>query len=251
MTKKSVVYEISMSILALIAVILAVIDIFQGLLPWQSVIDTTLLIVFIFDYFIRFFLSKNKKVFFKKNILDLIAIIPFNSAFKIFRVFKLFKLAKLARFAKFTKLIKMFAYFFRAGGRFRVFLDTNGFKYVLSITFILILSGGIAIHFAEGMSISDGIWWAFVTATTVGYGDISPDTLIGRVIAVFLMLTGIGMVGSLTSTITSFFMNSKKNTRSFRDDELALIMEKLNDIQNCSDDDINQMSIVLKTLNKK
>lgn len=54
----------------------------------------------------------------------------------------------------------------------------------------------------------DAVWWSFVTATTVGYGDLSPETAVGRIIASILMLVGIGLIGSLTSAITSFFLKA-------------------------------------------
>jgi len=251
MKKGKLCYEITMSVLALLAVSLAIIDISQGLNQWQVICDNLILLIFIFDYFIRLGIAENKRTFFKENILDFIAIIPFNSAFKVFRIFKLFKLMRLAKLARLAKLIKLISYIFRVGHKFRTFINTNGFKYVVFITVSFIIMGGIAIHFAENLSFADGIWWAFVTATTVGYGDISPHTLAGRIIAVILMITGIGMVGSLTSTITSFFMNHSAETAdTYADRELSNVIEEIKDVKKLSDNDIDQICQVLKTLNK-
>ena len=85
--KKVVYYEISMSILAVIAVTFAFIDISKGLYGWEIIADNVILIVFILDYVIRLYLAKEKKKFVQNNVMDLIAIIPFNSAFRIFRIF--------------------------------------------------------------------------------------------------------------------------------------------------------------------
>jgi voltage-gated potassium channel Kch len=60
--------------------------------------------------------------------------------------------------------------------------------------------------------IGDGIWWAIVTATTVGYGDISPVTTEGRIIAVVLMLLGIGVIGAFTATVASFFVSQDEGS---------------------------------------
>ncbi|MBA4495672.1 potassium channel family protein [Paenactinomyces guangxiensis] len=60
----------------------------------------------------------------------------------------------------------------------------------------------------------DAVWWAVVTTTTVGYGDISPVTLGGRVIATILMFTGIGLIGSVTASVATHFieyLNQNKN----------------------------------------
>lgn len=56
----------------------------------------------------------------------------------------------------------------------------------------------------------DAIWWAFVTITTVGYGDKYPVTTEGRIIAAFLMVTGVGLFGTFTGYMTSWFVGSQK-----------------------------------------
>lgn len=248
--KKKILYEISISILAIIAVSFAILDITNGLSSWQTSLDYMILFVFIFDYFVRLYASKSKKDFVRSNILDLIAIIPFNSAFRIFRVFKFVKLTRLLKITKLTKLLRLTAYIARVTGKLKIFLDTNGFKYMLIITSIFICLGGIAIHYAENMSFSDGLWWAFVTATTVGYGDISPTSTLGRAIAMLLMLVGIGLIGSLTSTITSFFLNASPKNKRYSDEILIDIKSQLDHIKELSDDDIDILCAILKTLNK-
>ena len=61
------------------------------------------------------------------------------------------------------------------------------------------------------LTIGDALWWAVVTTTTVGYGDVSPVTGEGRLIAVGLMIVGIGFLGVFTATITSFFLEPSRN----------------------------------------
>jgi len=217
-----IAYEVIMVILAVIAVILAIIDISTstGLNEWQLILDNVILVIFVADYFIRLFSAKNKKIFIRENIFDLIAIIPINSAFRAFRFVRLIRILKL------VKLVKVFAYIMRLFKRTKKFFDTNGFKYVVALTLFSIFISSFLIHFAEGMSYQDGLWWSFVTATTVGYGDISPKTSFGRLIAVVLMIMGIGLIGSLTSTITSYFINNKKET-SFKNEIIENIKSKL------------------------
>jgi voltage-gated potassium channel len=85
--------------------------------------------------------------------------------------------------------------------------------YVALTTAVIVGLGATGIYAVEGgqnsniHSIGDVFWWAIVTTTTVGYGDVSPVTTEGRFIATALMLVGIGFIGVFTATITSFFFD--------------------------------------------
>jgi voltage-gated potassium channel len=74
-----------------------------------------------------------------------------------------------------------------------------------------VLCGASGIYFFERArnptinSFGDALWWSVVTATTVGYGDVSPISTEGRLIAVVLMLTGIGVIGVFTASVASLF----------------------------------------------
>lgn len=206
--------------------------------------------IFIIDYVIRFITSKKKNDFVKNNILDLIAIIPFTSLFKIFRIFKVLKVLRILKFLRLARLSAYFARFFK---RAKFFFNVNGLKYMVFASLSCIIAGGIAIHFVEGMSFFDGLWWSFVTATTVGYGDISPATPAGRVIAAVLMIVGIGLIGSLTSTLTALFFQNHEETskRSAQDEILKTIQNQLDDFNDLSDDDINCICTTLKSLHEQ
>ncbi|MGN1155565.1 MAG: potassium channel family protein [Agathobacter sp.] len=225
--KKNIIYEILICILAFISVIFAIIDINGNMSKWMMIIDNLIYAFFIVDYFARLILSKNKKAFFKSNILDLIAIMPFSSALRIFRIAKFFRILKLA---KLSKLARFFALLCRMLSRCKVFINTNGFKYMLIFSGVLILISGVLISFFEDIFLTDGIWWAFVTATTVGYGDISPSTSCGRIVACILMICGIGLIGSITSTITSFFINSEKKKAPISNDRIDMVLKLYNEL---------------------
>ena len=91
-------------------------------------------------------------------------------------------------------------------------LKHRSFHYVVLATTVIVGVGAIGIFAVERgknnsiQSVGDALWWAVVTTTTVGYGDVSPVTGEGRLIAVALMVVGIGFIGVLTATITSFFI---------------------------------------------
>jgi voltage-gated potassium channel len=85
----------------------------------------------------------------------------------------------------------------------------------------------------------DALWWAIVTVTTVGYGDRFPVSAGGRAVAVVLMLVGIGLIGVLTATVASVFMqehteaNRQEIKRNHRDlgQQLSVITDRLADIE--------------------
>jgi len=92
----------------------------------------------------------------------------------------------------------------------RRLLRHKGFHYVLIVAIATIGLGAAGIYIVEKditvSSVADALWWAVVTVTTVGYGDVSPKTAEGRLIAVVLMFVGIGVVSAFTATIASFFV---------------------------------------------
>ncbi len=96
----------------------------------------------------------------------------------------------------------------------------RGLVYLAAATALLILVGGSCITVLEPGTVKggygDGIWWAVVTVSTVGYSDISPSTLWGRVVAVALMLTGMGLMSTLAASITSHFVQQTAHTE-FKD----------------------------------
>lgn len=238
--KQHRIYDIVISSLAAAAVILVLIDFSEDLNEWQMILNQVILSVFTVDYAVRFWNAPKKKKFFKENICDLIAILPFHTIFRLF---------KFVSITKFANIPRVFALLYRPLKKTRRFFNTNGFKYVVFVTAAMILAGGIMIHFAEGMSYADGIWWAFVTATTVGYGDISPSTFYGRAIAMALMLVGIGLIGTVTSTLTSYFLDARK--KSVKNETIDLIKNRLDDLDSMSDEDIDDICKMLKSLKSK
>lgn len=86
--------------------------------------------------------------------------------------------------------------------------------YVVAASGLLVYIGALAMYDAEKgvpnaniQSFGDAAWWAIVTITTVGYGDLSPVTATGRVIAVALMIGGIALLGTVTATLASWLVD--------------------------------------------
>lgn len=243
------VYETFIIILAIVAVSLTVLDFNNQIVlePGSTLyrIDLAILVIFAIDYFARLFASKNKKEFFKDNLFGLIAIIPFSSLFRIFRAFRIFKLFRITKLTRVTKvfrlarLLKGVALLGKIKRRLNIFVHTNGLIYAVYVSVITIILGTVGIHFFEfkdlGYTFGDSLWWSFVTTSTAGYGDIIPTTTPGRLIAVILMFVGIGFVGLLTGTITTYFLSRNKATEGERLTELVI------DVSDLEDERVNQI----------
>lgn len=85
----------------------------------------------------------------------------------------------------------------------------NLFNLLLAILTIVLVSGVLISFFEEGISLGGGVWWSLVTLTTVGYGDISPATTGGRILAVIIMFFGIGLLGTLSATLAALLISKR------------------------------------------
>jgi voltage-gated potassium channel len=82
--------------------------------------------------------------------------------------------------------------------------------------FVVVVSGAVesVVDTGDFYSLWDGIWWAVVTVTTVGYGDIRVTSVQGRIVAMVVMLVGIGFLSVLTATIASHFVKTERGAET-------------------------------------
>jgi voltage-gated potassium channel len=113
-------------------------------------------------------------------------------ALRVFRLLRLLRLIAVVRYAR------------------RLF-TLNGLTYGALLALVTVLAGGAAFAHAEGAEVStwDGVWWAVATMTTVGYGDLYPETDTGRAVAIFVMVVGIGFLSLLIGAVSERFLTAE------------------------------------------
>lgn len=257
MTKEKLVvcYEIAMMLLAVMVVGFVIAEFTFEFTPETLTvirrIDMMVLVIFALDYGYRFYTADQRKRFARSNIPDLIAIIPFSSVFRLARLARLLRLIRLSRMSRLTRLVRAAAFLRVLYKKVEGILKTNGLIYMLCVTGVLVVTGGVAImYFEDTMSnFGDAIWWSLVTTTTVGYGDISPQSLGGRVIAGILMILGIGLLGMVTGSIATYFLSPQASARtSYKLEIINGIKSRLDDIETLTIEDVRDINRVLKSL---
>ncbi|NJP36207.1 potassium channel family protein [Alkalicoccus luteus] len=200
-------------------------------------LDHLVWIVLLTDVLVRLFRADNKAAFIKRNPFDFIAAIPLDSIFQFARLIRLFRLIRVALLLKRTPIYTI--------------LRTNGLMKTLGAVGILIFLSAIPVTYLEpGVeTFMDGVWRSVVTATTVGYGDIAPVTTTGRGIAVLLMVFGIGLIGMVTSSIATYFLDKKEDLVD--NDTVQFIQSQLKQYDTLSPYEYDRLIYMLNSLKEE
>lgn len=177
-------------------------------------IDNTICAFFFFEFSIRFYKAESKLNFMKWGWIDLLSCAPMVDFLRAGRLLRLIRLFRVIRAFRSTRHLVNHIFANRAQG---------AFTSISVIAILLVIFSAIGILQVENepnsniKTAEDAIWWAYVTITTVGYGDKFPVTTEGRIIAAILMTTGVGLFGTFTAFVASWFAvekNSKNDTNS-------------------------------------
>lgn len=183
-------------------------------------IEWIITIIFTIEYFVRIIIIKNKKdyIFSFMGIIDFLSILPFFMSL-LFPFTKFLSIIRLLRILRVFRILNLMDYM--NDGQYIVqALRNSSRKIYIFLLFILILVTilGSMMYVVEGgengfSDIPTCIYWAVVTITTVGYGDISPVTPLGKFISVVLMLCGYSIIAVPTGIVTSQMRKVSTKTR--------------------------------------
>ncbi|QHV94109.1 potassium channel family protein [Spirosoma endbachense] len=188
-------------------------------------IDTGICVYFLFDFFLRLYQAPDKLKFMRWGWIDLLASIP---------ALDWFRLGQLVRVVRILRMVRAF----RSMREFLTYLFRNRANGTLSVVLLssvlLMIFGAVAILYVEKVpeanikTPSDALWWAFVTITTVGYGDRFPVTTLGRFIAAVLMIAGVGLFGTFTGYVANFFIEEDQEKEQ---DEMHILIDEIRQLR--------------------
>lgn len=226
-------FKAALAIVSIVLIVLdfaAIIDINGTNSKWFW-LNNIILIILAIDYFYRLYLAKDRRAFFRNNIFELVAIIPVGIAFNWM---KFAQLGDIGLYFRLLRLIRL------AGlvGMLKDILHTHGILYVIYFSIAFLMLGSVAISITEHVSLDQAFWWAITTASTVSYGDISrhtisPQSLLGKLVILAMILIGVGVMGIVTSSLTAYLMRRNEGKVSIKDKdaELTLILDKLDRLE--------------------
>lgn len=182
-----------------------------------NTIETIVSILFTIEYVFRIIKAKKKKdyIFSFLGVIDLVSIIPFYVSLFSFDVTSL-SILRSIRFIRIFRVLKLTQFL----GQERLLITaikTNLNKIIVFLIFIsvVLIIFGSTMYFIEGeengfTSIPRGIYWAIVTLTTVGYGDIAPKTIPGQVLSSLIMILGYAIIAVPTGLIINDLKDKKQ-----------------------------------------
>jgi voltage-gated potassium channel len=195
-------------------------------------LDDALWVVFAIDYFIMLFLSPKKWKFIRTHVLDLILV-----AFPFFRILRVLRL---------VVLIARVAQTFRA--KFYLTLP----YYAVGAGSLLVILGSAAIYDIEygqpGAQIkspADALWWAVVTVTTVGYGDVYPVTHLGRLLGTGMILCGVALVGTITASFAGWVISQIREVEN-ESSEIKKELQEIKDLLKSRDAGVEHVTQEVK-----
>lgn len=186
--------------------------------PWRTLVDVlnwVIWLAFLAEVLVMLAVVPSKRRWLRAHPLEVAIVVltppVLTSVVQSARVLRLLRLFRLLRLAPLA----------------RALFSAEGLRYAALLTGLTALVGGAAFASVEKHSVGDGIYWAITTMTTVGYGDITPKTTEGKVIAVSVMLVGIGFATLIIGAIAERFTTTVIHDVELTEEDL---LEQVRDI---------------------
>ena len=187
---------------------IVVIELTRGNTALLETLGTAIWIIFIVEYLMRLLIAPDKKRFFRRNWLTLIALIV--PALRLVRIFAALRAASALRAVRLVRIVGTANRSMRA---LRISLERRRVGYVVATTTLVTLLGAAGMWSFENArdvqggftSYADALWWTAMLLTTIG-SQYWPVTAEGRFLTLLLSIYGLGVLGYITATLASFFV---------------------------------------------
>lgn len=147
----------------------------------------------------------------------------------------------------------------RAVTEIRLLLSPGGLPYIFGFAILAMLIAGAGFYWLDPAigSYADGLWLAFVTAATVGYGDLVPTTPAARVLAVIIVVIGVALLSTVTASVAAFFIGEDEkrlrkemhqDIRQLRQETAQLIGDEERALRRAMHDDIRHLREEIRAL---
>jgi voltage-gated potassium channel len=171
-------------------------------------LETVLTVIFVVEFASRFIATRDRRGYLRGHWIDLLALIPVARGLRVARLLRVFRLTRF------------FAGTYRSIMRVERMKGAEGIALVLVAWTAVTVICCVAFYAVEAdvnpnlRSPFDAMWWGLTTLSTVGYGDVTPTTPEGRLVASTLMVLGIGLFGALTAIVTNTLLASSRSAEA-------------------------------------
>jgi voltage-gated potassium channel len=203
-------YEIFIALVSILSVVNLALVFIPGVNPQAvqvvEIINLFLTIIFVLDFVYRITTAKSKSYYFFRDYgwADLLACSPNLRFLRLFRVFKAYRLIKKHGIKEITDYLS----YHRAEAA--LYILVFSVIMILEVGSFLMLKAESSAPNANITTAGDALWWAYVTITTVGYGDKYPVTGAGRLVGVLVMTTGVGIFATFAGFISNKLLTPPK-----------------------------------------
>ena len=221
-TRSGLVFDLSIQVLIIASIVIFSLETLPNLndrtVMVLSILESVCITVFAIEYLLRLSVAKRKLkfVFSLWGMIDLLAILPFflfaygiTLNLIILRAFRLLRLVRILKLGRYSKSLSRMVLAMK--------IAKEDLLLALAATLIMLLVASFGIYQFENpvqpekfSSVFESLWWALATLTTVGYGDIYPITLGGRIFTGFILMIGLGIVALPAGIIASSLTEARK-----------------------------------------
>jgi voltage-gated potassium channel len=203
--RHEIAWELTMAALAVafVAIGFALDDAPESMIAPLLGLDVSLTVIFVAEFATRLAAAPSRAGYLRGHWIDAVALVPTARGVRVLRLARLLRLVRA--FAGLYRALDEVERLVAHRGLLRLFITWMG---------VAVISSGV-LYVAESNALEsrirqpfDALWWAVVTLTTVGYGDMTPVTTAGRIAAMLLIILGITLWAAITGTIISYILSS-------------------------------------------